>query len=294
MTEITVISGKGGTGKTSLTACFAHLAENAIICDLDVDAPDLHLLLHPEHESETAFVSGHEAEIDQDKCERCGQCIDLCHFEAIVREDHAYKVDPLSCEGCKVCVELCPAHAINFPDRECGHWFVSSTRFGPLVHALLYPGQENSGLLVSLLRKKAREMAQEQGRDLIISDGTPGIGCPVISSLTGTDLAVVVTESTMSGRHDMERVLELTGHFNIPAGVIINHFDLNPEVSASIREYCRNRNLEVLAELPHDKAFTQAMVKGRTITEFLEDGTAALVRQAWLDIKALAAQVKKD
>ena len=218
MTEITVISGKGGTGKTSLTAAFSHLAENAIICDLDVDAPDLHLLLHPEHESETVFISGHEAVIDPARCESCGQCMDLCHFEAIVREDKLYRVDPLSCEGCKVCVELCPAGAIDFPDRECGRWFVSSTRFGPLVHALLYPGQENSGLLVSLLRKKAREMAQESGRDMIISDGTPGIGCPVISSLTGTDLAVVVTESTLSGRHDMERVLELTEHFKIPAG----------------------------------------------------------------------------
>ncbi len=293
MNEITIISGKGGTGKTSLTAAFAHLAEDAIICDLDVDAPDLHLLLHPEHESKTVFISGHEAVIDPEKCEGCGQCMELCHYEAIEKTDETYRVDPMACEGCKVCVHFCPVQAIAFPDRECGHWYVSETRFGPLVHALLYPGQENSGLLVSLLRKKSKEMAEESGSGLILADGTPGIGCPVISSLTGTDLAVVVTEPTLSGRHDMERVLDLADHFKIPTGVIINHHDLNPEMTSRIKDFCGRRNLEVLAEIPHDKAFTEAMIRGETITEYQPDGIGALVRQAWENVTDLAGRIRE-
>ena len=293
MPEITVISGKGGTGKTSLTAAFAHLSQNAILCDLDVDAPDLHLILKPEHESENLFVSGHEALIDPEKCELCDQCRGLCKFEAVIRDDDGYRVDPLACEGCKVCVEFCPAQAISFPDRECGRWFVSGTRFGPLVHALLYPGQENSGLLISVLRKKAKELAQEKGAGLILADGTPGIGCPVISSLTGTDLAVVVTEPTLSGRHDMERVLELIDHFRIPAGVIINHHDLNPEMSASIREFCAGRGLEVLAELPHDQVFIEAMVRGLAVTEYQPGGLSDLIGRAWERIVAMAGRPKE-
>ncbi len=292
MPEITIISGKGGTGKTSLTAAFTHLAGGSVICDLDVDAPDLHLILHPEHETETVFISGHQAVIDPDKCEACGKCMELCRFEAITMDGDTYRVDPLACEGCKVCVAMCPVQAIDFPDRECGNWFASQTRFGPMIHALLYPGQENSGLLVSVLRRQAKETAEETGRDLILSDGTPGIGCPVISSLTGTDLAVVVTEPTLSGRHDMERVLELTNHFSIPTGVIINHFDLNPEITASIKKYCADRGLEVLAELPHDRAFTEAMIRGETITEYDSDGIGALIRQAWDRILNLADQAK--
>lgn len=293
MPEITVISGKGGTGKTSLTAAFAHLSENAVLCDLDVDAPDLHLILQPEHESENLFVSGHEAVIDREKCELCDQCRGLCKFEAVFRDKDGYRVDPLACEGCKVCVELCPAQAIDFPDRECGRWFVSRTRFGPLVHALLYPGQENSGLLISVLRKKARELAEEKGTGLILADGTPGIGCPVISSLTGTDMAVVVTEPTLSGRHDMERVLELTDHFRVPAGVIINHFDLNPAMTSSIKEFCARRGLEILAELPHDHVFIEAMVRGQAVTEYQSGGVGDLIGQAWERITKLAARPRK-
>ncbi len=294
MPEITVISGKGGTGKTSLTAAFAHLAENAVLCDLDVDAPDLHLILHPEHQSETVFVSGHEAVIDPDKCEACDQCRGLCRFEAISEEDGVYRVDPLACEGCKVCVSLCPVQAIDFPDRECGRWFVSQTRFGPLVHALLYPGQENSGLLISVLRKKAKEMAEESGAGLILADGTPGIGCPVISSLTGTDLAVVVTEPTLSGRHDMERVLDLADHFRIPAAVIINHHDLNPEMTASIKAFCAERGLEILAQLPHDHVFIEAMVRGQAVTEYSPNGISETVGRAWSRIVEMAGRVRNE
>jgi len=288
MPEILVISGKGGTGKTTLTGAFAHLASNKVVCDLDVDAPDLHLLLRPEPESVTEFYSGSEAVIAPERCEDCGLCAEMCRYDAVGRGPEGPIIDPLKCEGCKVCVHFCPAQAIDFPEKHCGQWFISRTRFGPLVHAQLFPGQENSGRLVTLLRRKAREMAERDGRELILCDGAPGIGCPVISSLTGTDLAVVVTEPTPSGRHDLERVVDLCAHFRIRAAVIINKHDLNPEAAADIETYCRAGGIEVLARLPHDPAATEAMVRGQVVTEYQTDGLAGLVRQAWAGIEALA------
>ncbi|MEW6265256.1 MAG: ATP-binding protein [Thermodesulfobacteriota bacterium] len=285
--EIVVISGKGGTGKTSLTAAFAHLATDPIVCDLDVDAPDLHLLLQPEHLQVEEFYSGHKAVIDAGRCRDCGLCLDYCRYGAITQSDGTFIVDPLKCEGCKVCVRFCPAEAIDFPENHCGRWYRSRTRFGPLIHAQLFPGEENSGRLVALLRRTAKETAQAEGKELILSDGAPGIGCPVISSLTGASLAVVVTEPTPSGRHDLERVLDLCRHFHIPAGVIVNKHDLNPANTKEIEAFCRERGLSVLARLPHDPAMTQAMVRGRVITEFTQGGLADLVRRAWLDIEAL-------
>jgi len=288
MTEIVIISGKGGAGKTSLTAAFAHLARNKTICDLDVDAPDLHLLLDPEHEQEHDFYSGNLAIIDPDKCSQCGLCAEMCRYDAVSPTETAYAIEPLKCEGCKVCVEFCPEEAVAFPEKHCGGWYVSRTRFGELVHAQLFPGEENSGRLVALLRQKARELSEAQGRDLILCDGAPGIGCPVISSLTGTDLAVVVTEPTPSGRHDLERVVGLCAHFKIPMAIVINKYDINLEQTALIEEFCRDRDIPLLARLPHDRAMTKAMVQGQTITEYQSGELADMIRRAWQEVESMA------
>lgn len=292
MPEILVISGKGGTGKTSITGAFAHLAQNKIICDLDVDAPDLHLLLQPQARQVHQFHSGNEAIINPELCTACGLCQEKCRFDAIVEDGDAFRVDPLKCEGCKLCVALCPEEAIAFPQRHCGSWQVSDTRMGPMVHAQLFPGQENSGRLVALLRQHAREQAQENGYELILSDGPPGIGCPVISSMSGTDLAVAVTEPTPSGRHDLERVVELCRHFKVPAGVIINKCDLNLDQSRAIGDYCAREGLELLAELPFDPAMVRAMVQGQVITEYQQNGLAEDLAQAWEKILKMAAHKK--
>ena len=287
MREITVISGKGGTGKTSLTAAFAQLADNHVVCDLDVDAADLHLLLQPQHEHVEAFHAGHHAVIRTDDCADCGLCSDMCRFGAIEQTWDGPVVDTMTCEGCKVCVHFCPEEAIDFPGNHCGEWYRSRTRFAPMIHARLFPGAENSGLLVSVLRREARQLAEKEGRDLILCDGAPGIGCPVISSLTGTDLAVAVTEPTPSGRHDLERVADLCTHFAIPLTIIINKHDLNLENSRAIEAFGAARGFAIAARLPHDPAFTEAMVLGKVITEYRSGGVADLVRQAWADILAM-------
>ncbi|MCB2192547.1 MAG: ATP-binding protein [Deltaproteobacteria bacterium] len=292
MAEILIISGKGGTGKTSITGALAHLAQNKIICDLDVDAPDLHLLLQPQARQVEDFYSGNEAVINPELCTGCGLCWEKCRFEAIVADGETFRVEPMKCEGCKLCVSLCPAEAIEFPQRHCGTWQVSDTRMGPMVHAQLFPGQENSGRLVALLRQHARELAEENGYELILSDGPPGIGCPVISSMSGTDLAVVVTEPTPSGRHDLERVVELCRHFKVPAGVIINKCDLNQEQSKAIADYCGREGLELLAELPFDKAMVQAMVQGQVIGEYQQNGLAQDLARAWEKIIQMAERKK--
>lgn len=291
MPEILVISGKGGTGKTSLTAALAHLAHQVqppVICDLDVDAPDLHLLLHPEVVRSQEFVSGHQAMLDPTLCTGCGLCQEMCRFQAIEPSPQGLRVLASRCEGCKVCVHFCPAQAIAFEPRHCGSWYVSETRFGPLVHAQLFPGQENSGRLVTLLRKEAKVLARAQGRELILCDGTPGIGCPVISSLSGVDLAVVVTEPTPSGLHDLGRVVELCGHFRTPAAVIINKHGLNQDMSNQIAEFCQGQGLPVLARLPHDPAMVLSMVAGQAITEYDDSALTRELRQAWRAIQDLA------
>lgn len=288
MPEILVISGKGGTGKTSLTAAFAHLAGRSIICDLDVDAPDMHLLLQPAAQETHDFYSGFEAVIQPDLCDGCGTCSQMCGFDAVEKRTHLPVVNRFRCEGCKVCVEFCPSDAIAFRSRHCGTWYTSDTRFGPMVHAQLFPGEENSGRLVALLRQRAKEIADAQGQFLILSDGPPGIGCPVISSLSGVDLAVIVTESTPSGLHDLERVVSLCDHFKIPVSVIINKYDLSMEITEKIENYIRRRNGNVAAKLPHDPLFVHAMIKEQTITEFSERELARKIRQAWDQIFALA------
>lgn len=283
MKELLVISGKGGTGKTSLTAAFAALASDKVLLDLDVDAPDMHLLLRPDVKQRHPFVSGHMALVRPDDCSACGTCVELCAFGAIEQLDGVPAVvDPTACEGCKLCVELCPEGAIDFPSRHCGDWFVSDTRFGPLVHAQLLPGEENSGRLVSLLREQAKEIASAQGLDLILADGTPGIGCPVISSLSGVSLALVVTEPTPSGRHDLERVLELCGHFRVPAAVLINKADLNPALADEIDALCQRLGVTCLGRLCFDPVFVEAVVAAKVISEQEPQGeTTRQVASLW-------------
>lgn len=284
MHEIIIISGKGGTGKTSLAAAFAHLAENKIICDLDVDAPDLHILLDPKIEHEEDFHSGFEARINSELCTGCGTCMEMCRFGAVTETNGVFAIDPLRCEGCKVCVAFCPENAVDFTPRHCGKWMTSKTRFGSMVHAQLFPGEENSGRLVMLLKNKAREIAEAEGRDLILCDGAPGIGCPVISSLSGTDLAVIVTEPTPSGRHDLGRVAELCEHFKVRIALIINKYDLNKKETGLIEAYAAEKGYPVVAKLPHDPAITIAMVHRKTVTEVHDTGFNTLLRKAWDNI----------
>jgi len=284
MREIVVISGKGGTGKTSLTAAFAALARDAVLCDLDVDVPDLHLLLAPKVIAQEAFVSGFTARVDASACFGCGKCRRMCRFDAIRPSGGVFAVDEMRCEGCNVCVTFCPKGAVHLEPRHCGDWYRSETRFGPMLHAQLFPGQENSGRLVALLKREARSLAAERGVDLILCDGAPGIGCPVISSLSGADLAVIVTEPTPSGRHDLLRVAELCEHFHIPIGVIVNKVDLNPAQAARIESYCAERGHALLARFPHDEIVTAAMVERRAVTE-IECDFAQAVRTAWSRIQ---------
>lgn len=292
MREIVVISGKGGTGKTSVTASFAQLAQNKVICDLDVDAPDLHILLDPQVRTKEAFVSGNEAVIDRDACRRCGVCLARCRFDAVEKDGNVYRIDPLRCEGCGVCVALCPAKAIAFPEKECGEWYVSDTRFGPLVHAQLYPGQENSGRLVTLLKQRARELAKERGLDLVLCDGSPGVGCPVISSLSGAHLAVAVVEPTPSGRHDFERVAALCDHFRIPVAVLINKADLNAREVEAITELARTRNYTIVGQLPFDPAVTGSMIRRKALTE-TDSPLAGTLADIWGRVLELANAPRK-
>lgn len=295
MGEIVVISGKGGTGKTSLTAAFAHLAaaqgQGALLCDLDVDAPDLHIILEPRVQREAEFISGYEAVIDPQGCTGCGTCADMCRFGAVTLQNGVATVSALHCEGCGVCAAFCPAGAVTLEPRLCGRRYESQTRFGPMVHAQLLPGQENSGRLVALLRQRAKELAREQSLGLILCDGAPGIGCPVISSLTGTGLAVIVTEPTPSGCHDLERVAGLCDHFRIPVAVVVNKFDLNPEQSAAIAARCEERGHHLAGMLPFAPEVVAAMSRLRAVTEGPDTPFTDAVRGAWNTILALASDI---
>ncbi len=290
MRELVVISGKGGTGKTTVTASFAHLASEsggALLCDLDVDAPDLHLLLGPRPEEEHEFRSGFEACIDPALCAACGRCAELCRFGAVRFRDGAFAVDGLRCEGCGVCERFCPTEAVTLREKHCGTWWQSSMRLGPMVHAQLFPGEENSGRLVSLLKQQARERARALGLPLLLCDGAPGIGCPVIASLSGASRAVVVTEPTPSGLHDLERVADLCAHFRIPVAVLVNKHDLNPENSARIQELCRERGLDDLGLLPHDEAAVRAMLREQSVTELAPTPLSDALRRAWALLSSL-------
>ena len=273
MKELVIISGKGGTGKTSLTAAFASLAFNHILCDADVDAADLHLLMNPKKLTTHDFMGGGLAEIRQEDCTNCGTCRELCRFDAI---SDTFEVDPIGCEGCGVCVDLCPEQAIDFPIQKCGEWFLSDTRFGPMVHARLGIAEENSGKLVSVIRQQAKNLAEQHSRELIITDGPPGIGCPVIASISGATALLIVVEPTVSGRHDMQRVAQLAQHFNIPTMLCINKYDLNPDVSTSIEKDAQSHNIELMGRIPFNPDFTKAMIKGQNIFEY--DSSPELVK----------------
>ena len=279
MKELIVISGKGGTGKTSVIAAFASLAESKVLCDADVDAADLHLILHPQVRMRADFKSGHTADIDENKCSGCGQCLELCKFGAISDD---FKVNPVDCEGCGVCVYFCPEKAIDFPENTCGEWFISDTRFGPMVHARLGIAEENSGKLVTLVRQESKKLADEKGIDLILTDGPPGVGCPVIASIGGASAVLVVAEPTLSGIHDMERVIQLAKHFKVPAMVCVNKFDLNRDLTRDIEAFAEGEALSCLGRIPFDPIFTEAMVQGQTIFEYNTGSKASTaIRQIW-------------
>lgn len=279
MQELVVISGKGGTGKTTLLAAFASLAHNKVLCDADVDAADLHLILDPKIRQRHDFQSGHTAEINPEACTRCGLCRELCRFDAIGEN---FQVDPISCEGCGVCYYFCPENAISFPLNTCGEWYVSDTRFGPMAHARLGIAEENSGKLVTLIRQQGKERAQRDGLDLLLTDGPPGVGCPVIASLGSATAVLIVAEPSVSGLHDMERVAQLAAGFNIPAMVCINKFDINPEQGKAIEAYAEKKNIAVMGRIPFDPMFTKAMVMGKTLFEYngRSEGSDA-VRSIW-------------
>jgi len=264
MKQIAVVSGKGGTGKTSLVASLAALAHGrAVYADCDVDAPDLHLILQPKVIERREFFGIKRAFIDSEKCTQCGSCQDACRFAAIVD----FQVNPAICEGCGVCKLVCPADAVKMSESLAGYAYLSDTRFGPLVHAELFPGEEASGKLVAMVREIAREQAAMRKLDLILIDGSPGIGCPVIASLTGVDLALVVTEPTITGEHDLERILDVAGHFGIKTAVCINKYDLNPEGSGRIEDLCRERAIMVAGRLPFHSSVVEAMVAGLAVAE---------------------------
>jgi MinD superfamily P-loop ATPase len=280
MKELVVLSGKGGTGKTSIAGSLAALAGDKILADCDVDAADLHLLLEPVVRQEQQFWSGQVAVIDGEKCTQCGLCEELCRFDAI----KDFRVDPVSCEGCGFCYRICPAEAIAMEANLSGHWFISDTEYGPLVHARLGIAQENSGKLVALVRQQAKEMAEKQGAGLIISDGPPGIGCPVISSLSGASLALLVTEPTLSGIHDLERVLGVCRHFGVPALVCINKYDINEANSRQIEDYCREQGIELAARIPFDNIVTEALVKGRPVVKYSDGPVSRRIKGLWQNI----------
>jgi MinD superfamily P-loop ATPase len=282
MKELVVISGKGGTGKTSLMAAFASLAKNKVLCDADVDASDLHLLTDPKIKERHDFQGGGIAVIDPDKCTQCGLCRELCRWDAISEQ---FEVDSIECEGCGVCVDFCPEQAIEFPLSTCGQWFISHTRFGPMVHARLGIAEENSGKLVTLIRQEAKKLAEKNKLDLIITDGPPGVGCPVIASIGGAAALLIVTEPTVSGLHDMERVAQLAAHFKVPGMVCVNKFDLNTDQTQAIEKLAKERNITVLGRIPFDPVFTKSMVQGKTIFEYNTDSTVGqAVKQIWKKI----------
>ena len=264
MKEITVISGKGGTGKTSITASFAFLAKNRVLADCDVDAADLHILAQPEIIHQEDFFGGEKAVIDHDKCSLCGICKENCRYSAI---SASFVVDHTTCEGCALCHYLCPESAIRMEETLNGKWFISNTRLGPMVHANLIPGEENSGKLVALVRNQAKLIAEEQNMDIVIVDGAPGVGCPVISSITGVDYVVIVTEPTMSGLHDMKRAAELVRGFNIPSSLVINKWDIHPGMTYEIEEFAKSKNITLAGKIPYDRTVTDSMVKRRTVIE---------------------------
>lgn len=291
--ELVVISGKGGTGKTSLVGCFAALSHNSVVADCDVDAADLHLLLEPRIIRREPFTGGKRARIRQEQCTACGKCEELCRFGAIrvigpnsQTTKKMFCVDSIACEGCGVCAWFCPEHAVEYGPAVNGEWYVSETRFGPMVHAKLGVAEENSGKLVTLVRSHAKRIAEERGIDLVFVDASPGLGCPVIASVTGADLVLAVTEPTLSGLHDLKRVTDLTRQFGIPTMVCVNKWDLNVEMSRDIEATAQQRGLELAGRVRYDRAVTEAQVRQKTAVEYRQDGSSPDIRAVWEQVKS--------
>jgi MinD superfamily P-loop ATPase len=288
MKQLVILSGKGGTGKTTIGAALAHLASQEspiVLADADVDAANLELVLKPDLIKAYNFTGQPVAFIDPIRCTNCGRCYEVCRFDAIVHHLGTYQVSSLGCEGCASCCYQCSADAINMEEHNAGGWFVSQTRFGPLVHARLGAGQENSGKLVMLVTQHARTMASEKGGEYLIVDGPPGIGCPVIAACTQSDLALLVTEPSLAGIHDLERALSTVSHFKIPVVVCINKCDLNPRLSEQIATFCEREGIKLAGQVPFDVAVTQAMLAGQSITEFADGSLADSVRKIWTTVR---------
>ena len=279
MKQVVILSGKGGTGKTSISASLAHLASTAeipaVLVDADVDAANLELLLSPRILEEHEFIGGKVASIDPEACVACGLCEQVCRFDAILEDHGVYRVDSIGCEGCAACFYQCPSAAIKMESQVVGHWFLSDSRYGPLFHATLRPAQENSGKLVALVKQKAHSLALDEKYPLVLVDGPPGIGCPAISAITGASFTLIIAESTMSGLHDMERAIQMVQHFGIPIFVCINKADIYPEGTNHIEEYCQQQNIAILARIPFDANVTHAMLNREPVTAFCPDCPAS-------------------
>jgi len=282
MKELVVISGKGGTGKTTILASFAALAGRSVLADCDVDAPDLYLLLHPEVRAEDEFRAGQVAVINRERCTRCGRCLEVCRFDAVTSD---FMVIAFNCEGCGACRVVCPAEAVELQERVAGDWFRGQTKYGPMVYARLRPAEENSGKLVALVRKEARVWAEREGIGLLLTDGPPGIGCPVIASLGNADLALVVTEPTPSGIHDLERALALCRHFRVPTMVCVNKFDLNPGLDKRVRDFCAESQIEVTESIPFDESVPRAISQGLPLVEFGDGPASRVIVRVWREAK---------
>ncbi|MGD8731219.1 MAG: ATP-binding protein [Anaerolineales bacterium] len=279
MIQLVVLSGKGGTGKTTITAALAERAHSAelelVLADADVDAANLALLVSPNASEAESFLGGEIARIDAGRCEACGACEDVCRFDAVIRMNDGYAVDPLACEGCGACLYVCPSEALSMETQKAGEWFFSHTDYGSLFHAELEPGEENSGKLVALLKQRARLEALDQNIPGVLVDGPPGIGCPVISAVSGADAALIVSEPTAAGVHDLKRIVATARHFQIPVWVCINKADLYVQGAEQIRAYCQQEQLEILAEIPFDDAIMQAMENVQPVTRFAPDSPAS-------------------
>ena len=292
MKEIVVISGKGGTGKTSITASFSCLGgKDVITADCDVDAADMHLLMQPDFNYEEDFYSGKTAYIEQDKCTGCGLCCEKCRFDAIEIREGKASVNEIDCEGCGYCALICPSDAVRMEEKNVGKCYISGIKTGgQMVHARLKAGAENSGKLVAKVKNEASRIAEESGRSLVIVDGSPGIGCPVVSSLSGADFAVFVTEPTVSGLHDLKRVYQLVRKFGIKSGCIINKYDLNKEASEKTRSFLESENIIHIADLPYDESFTKAMTEGKTVAELEEGILKTKITESWEVLKNIISQ----
>ncbi len=285
MKQIVIVSGKGGTGKTFITSSLAVLIDNKIIADCDVDAADLHLMLSPKMIEKHIFKSGKVAILKEELCVGCNKCIDVCRFDAISPSGRIVNIDPISCDGCSICSYVCPTKAIVMEEKTSGEWYISETPYGPLVHAKLNIAEENSGKLVSEIRKKASELAESQKRDYIIIDGSPGIGCPVISSISGTDCAVVVTEPTMSGLHDARRIIETAKHFGVSPCIIINKYDLNVNMTNEIEEFCKSNNIPIIGRIPFDESIVKSIVKGVPVVKDSNNRISHILKNIWEELK---------